>query len=78
MTLRIVERSPSEPAKGSNAPTFLSRVRFQLLKWFFTAFPMAPLPDPKQPMPPLAKSGALREGALLREDIDAVSGKRIA
>ena len=35
-------------------------------------------PDSPQPSPPLAKAEALREGALLSEDVDARSKKSIA
>ena len=35
-------------------------------------------PDEPQPSPPLAKAAALREGALLSEDVDARSKKSVA
>ena len=35
-------------------------------------------PDSPQPSPPLAKSAALREGALLSEYVDARSNKNVA
>ena len=34
-------------------------------------------PDEPQPSPPLAKAAALREGALLSEDVDARSKKSV-
>jgi hypothetical protein len=42
------------------------------------AFPMPPLPSPPDPPAPIAKAAALREGALLAEDIEAKSDRRIA
>jgi hypothetical protein len=35
-------------------------------------------PDEPQPSPPLAKAAALREGALLSENVDAMSNKHVA
>jgi hypothetical protein len=35
-------------------------------------------PDAPQPSPPLAKAAALREGALLSENVDARSTKHVA
>jgi len=45
---------------------------------FANAFPSPSDPDPGG-IPPLAKSNALREGALLREEVEELkSGKRVA
>ena len=41
------------------------------------AFPMPPIDGPETP-PTLAKAAALHEGALLSEEVDAVSKKHIA
>lgn len=46
----------------------------RILASLATYFP----PDEPQPSPPLAKAAALREGALLSEDIDARSRKTVA
>lgn len=51
------------------------RVAWQgVLASLATYFP----PDEPQPSPPLAKAAALREGALLSEDVDARSKKSVA
>jgi hypothetical protein len=83
MVLKLVETSPAAPASEPVVrDSLLVRIRFQLLKWFFTAFPMPLVPDPPldplAPTTPRAKAPALREGALLREDLDAVATKKIA
>jgi hypothetical protein len=83
MVLKLVETPPAPPASEPVVrASMLKRVRFHFLKWFFTAFPMPLAPDPPldplAPTSPRAKSGVLREGALLREDVDAVSAKKIA
>ena len=41
------------------------------------AFPMPPTDGPETP-PTIAKAAALNEGAMLSEDLDAVSKKHIA
>jgi hypothetical protein len=46
----------------------------RMLASLATYFP----PDSPQPSPPLAKAAALREGALLSEDVDARSKKSVA
>jgi hypothetical protein len=48
------------------------------LRAWAVAFPMPPLDDPTAPTPLISKSGILREGAILSENVDAVSDKRIA
>lgn len=49
-----------------------------LLGAWSVAFPMPPSPDDPNAPAPLAKSQALREGARLSEQLDAVSQKRVA
>ncbi len=39
---------------------------------------MPPLPNPPEPPAPVAKASALREGALLAEEVEAKSERRIA
>jgi hypothetical protein len=46
----------------------------RILASLATYFP----PDEPQPSPPLAKAAALREGALLSENVDARSNKNVA
>jgi hypothetical protein len=49
-----------------------------LLSAWNLAFPMPPFPSGPSEPPPIAKAAALREPALLAEQVDAVSQKKIA
>jgi len=55
----------------------VSRSIDALLSIFAQAFPLQLPHEPLEP-PPIAKADALREGALLAEDLDAFSRKHVA
>jgi hypothetical protein len=57
--------------------TFLKSLSLLRSVWS-QAFPMPRLPVPPEPPSPIAKAGALREGAFLAENVDAKSDRRIA
>jgi hypothetical protein len=77
--LRVVSRN-DRPRFRSSVVARVNRALAGAGHWlkvaFLTAFPID-MPEPPSPSP-LTKSAALREGALLREDLDAESGKRVA
>jgi hypothetical protein len=76
----VIDMRPAYPRRQrprwtvKNLLQRLGAAWLRMLGAVVAAFP----PDSPQPSPPLAKAAALREGALLSENVDARSTKHVA